>query len=129
MNIESSGQTFIEQTDRQTTKISISWAPCRSQKELDFELDAQEMLMLVYRLICAMMCDEEAGCNMFRIDESGLCTFGYIIQTPASEDVTAEDSEIEVYIKSLLFCPNEIIYITKGNVLDGKIPHSRCFSI
>ena len=73
-----------------------------------------------------MMCDEEAGCNMFRID-SGLCTFGNIIQTPASEDVTDKDSEIEVYIKSLLFCPNEIIYITKGNVLDGKIPHSRCF--
>ena len=60
------------------------------------------MLMLVYRLICAMMCDEEAGCNMFRID-SGLCTFGNIIQTPASEDVTDEDSEIEVYIKSLPF--------------------------
>ena len=76
--------------------------------------------------MCAMMCDEEAGCNIFRI-ESGLCTFGYIIQPPTSEDATDEDSEIEVYIKSLLLYPNDRIYLTKENLLDGKIPPGGCF--
>ena len=60
--------------------------------------------------MCAMMCDEEADCNIFRI-ESGLCTFGYIIQPPTSEDATDEDSEIEVYIKSLFLCPYDRIYL------------------
>ena len=37
MKIVCSRQTFIEQTDRQT-KISISWAPCRSQKLLEIQV-------------------------------------------------------------------------------------------
>ena len=63
-----------------------------------------------------MMCDEEAGCNIFRID-SGLCTFGSIIKPPTSEDATDEDSEIEVYIKSLLLCPNDRIYSGEDKTL------------
>ena len=48
-----------------------------------------------------MRCYEAGGCNTFRIN-SGFCTFGVLSPAlSASENDASEDSEIEVYIKSI----------------------------